>query len=122
MGATSELGFARDPRCLGAALQRVTIRQGAKFMLIDADDERLTAGFHDYDPAENLRWTNGHGEMPIRAFARFDEGAEVTVHLGGSTRYPVEDHRDISSAAQAAVINARNRWALFAGRTRWTGR
>ena len=31
----------------GATLRRVTIRQGAKFMLVDADDERLTAGFHD---------------------------------------------------------------------------
>jgi hypothetical protein len=46
-GAPAELGFARDPRCLGAARRRVTIRQGAKFMLVDADDERLTAGFHD---------------------------------------------------------------------------
>ncbi|WP_158927551.1 Hint domain-containing protein [Acidisphaera sp. S103] len=90
--APAELGFARDPRCLGAALRRVTIRQGAKFMLIDADDERLTDGFHDYEPAENIRWTNGYAALPIEAFARFDQGAEVAVHLGGSTRYP--DYRD----------------------------
>jgi hypothetical protein len=88
----AELGFVRDPRCLGAALRRVTIRQGAKFMLIDADDERLTAGFHDYEAAENIRWTDGYGELPIQAFARFDEGGEVAVHLGGSTWYP--DYRD----------------------------
>ena len=68
-------------------------------MLIDADDERLTAGFHDYEPAENIRWTDGHGELPIQAFARFDEGAKVVVYLGGSTWYPVEDHRDIATAA-----------------------
>jgi hypothetical protein len=94
--APAELGLVRDPRCLGAALRRVTIRQGAKFMLIDADDERLTAGFHDYEPAESIRWTNGYAELPIQAFARFDEGAEVAVHLGGSTRYP--DYRDAAHA------------------------
>ena len=102
--APAELGFARDLRCLGAALRRVTIRQGAKFMLIDADDERLTAGFHEYEPAENIRWTDGYAELPIQAFARFDEGAELVVYLGGSTRYPdysdkVADGRDLASAA-----------------------
>ena len=47
VGVPSELGIARDPRSLGVAL-----RQGAggrKFMLFDADDERLTAGFHAYE-------------------------------------------------------------------------
>jgi hypothetical protein len=48
----------------------------------------LTVGFHDYEPAEDIRWTNGYAELPIQAFGRFDEGAEVVVHLGGSTRYP----------------------------------
>jgi hypothetical protein len=38
----SELGIARDPRPLGVALRRVAVRQGAKFMLLDAADERLT--------------------------------------------------------------------------------
>jgi hypothetical protein len=102
--APAELGFARDPRCLGVALRRVTIRQGARFMLIDADDERLVAGFHDYEPAENFRWTDGYAELPIQAFARFDEGAQVVVHLGGSTRYPdygdkAADGRDTASVA-----------------------
>jgi hypothetical protein len=116
----AELGIARDPRSLGVALRRVAIRQGAKFMLFDADDDRLTAGFHDYESADCLRWTDGYAELPIEAFARFDEGAEVAVHLGGSTRYPddgdeaetqagytgtstsrlgVADYRNMSSAA-----------------------
>ena len=98
-GVPAELGFARDPRRLGVALRRVRIRQGAKFMLVDADDERLTAGFHDYEPAENIRWTDGHAELPIQAFARFDAGAEVVVHLGGATRYPVAGHRTLLVAA-----------------------
>jgi hypothetical protein len=88
-GVPSELGLARDPRSLGVALRRVTIRQGSKLMLFDADDERLTAGFHEYEPADSLRWTDGYAVLPIEAFARFDKGAEVMVRLGGATRYPV---------------------------------
>jgi antigen 43 len=97
VGVPSELGIARDPRALGVAFFRLTIRQGAKFMLLDADDERLTAGFHEYEPEDRLRWTDGYAELPIEAFARFDEGAEVILHLGGATRYPDsrEDARQV---------------------------
>jgi hypothetical protein len=95
----SELGTVRDPRSLGVALRRVAIQQGAKYMLIDAYDERLTKGFHDYEPSDNLRWTNGYAELPIQAFARFDKGAEVTLHLGGATQYP--DHCDHAERAAA---------------------
>jgi hypothetical protein len=83
----SELGSVRDPRSLGVALRRVAIRQGTKFMLFNAGDERLTKGFHDYEPSDNLRWTDGHAELPIQAFACFDRGAEVMLHLAGVTRY-----------------------------------
>jgi hypothetical protein len=103
----AELGFVRDPRSLGVALRRVTIRQGAKFMLIAADDERLTAGFHDYEPAENIRWTNGYAELPIQAFARFDEGAEVAVHLSGSTWYPDDGDEAETQAAHAGTSTSR---------------
>jgi hypothetical protein len=88
VGTPSELGIARDPRSLGVALRRVAIRQGAKFMLLDADDDRLTTGFHGYEPDDNLRWTEGYAELPIEAFARFDKGAEVELHLSGATLYP----------------------------------
>jgi antigen 43 len=87
-GVPCELGFARDPRPLGVALRRLTIRQGRKFWHLDADDERLTAGFHDYEPADDLRWTDGYAELPPEMFARFDRGAQVMLHLGGTTRYP----------------------------------
>ena len=97
--APSELGTVRDPRSLGVALRRVAIRQGAKYMLIDACDERLTQGFHDYEPADNLRWTNGYAELPIQAFARFDKGAQVMLHLGGATQYL--DDRDAADQAAA---------------------
>ncbi|HEX4366883.1 MAG TPA: Hint domain-containing protein, partial [Rhodopila sp.] len=94
----SELGITRDPRSLGVALRQVTIRQGARFMLLDADDDRLTTGFHGYEPDDSLRWTDGYAELPIDAFARFDNGAEVTLHLGGATRYP-DDGEDAAQAA-----------------------
>jgi hypothetical protein len=86
------LGIVRDPRLLGVALRQVTVRQGAKFMLFDADDQRLTVGFHDYEPADRLRWTDGYAELPAEAFARFGRGAELMLRLGGATQYP--DCRD----------------------------
>jgi hypothetical protein len=84
----SEFGLARDPRPLGVALRRVTVQQGARFMLLDADDDRLAEGFHAYEADCNLRWTNGHAELPVEAFARFNNGAMITLSLGGATRYP----------------------------------
>jgi hypothetical protein len=84
----TELGIARDPRSLGVALRKVVVRQGAKFLQFDADDERLTAGFHQYEPADRLRWTDGHAELPAESFARFDKGAEVMLYMGGATQYP----------------------------------
>jgi hypothetical protein len=83
---------------LGVALRRVTVRQGARFMLLDADDERLTVGFHEYEADGHLRWTDGHAELPAEAFARFDKGAQVTLYLGGATQYP----DDPASVARAA--------------------
>lgn len=94
----AEFGIARDPRSLGVALRRVAICQGAKLMLLDADDERLTAGFHEYEADCHLRWTNGYAELPAEAFARFDQGAEVMLHLGGTTRYP-DDRESVQRAA-----------------------
>ena len=91
-GVPAALGIVRDPRPLGVALRQVTARQGAKFMLLDADDPRLTVGFHNYEPADRLRWTNGHGELPAEAFIRFGRGAELMLRLGGATQYP--DRRD----------------------------
>jgi hypothetical protein len=88
VGVPSELGIDRDPRSLGVALRRVAVRQGAKFMLLDADDDRLTVGFHAYEADCHLRWTDGRGELPAAAFARFDTGAEVMLHLGAATQYP----------------------------------
>jgi hypothetical protein len=98
-GVPSQLGIARDPRSLGVALRQVAARQGAKFMLFDATDEGLTAGFHAYEADCHLRWTDGRAELPAAAFARFDKGAEVMMYLGGATQYP----DDRASTARAAA-------------------
>jgi hypothetical protein len=72
--APAEFGIARSPRSLGVALRRVTVRHGAKFMLFDAGDERLTTGFHAYEADGHLRWTDGCAELPAKAFARVRQG------------------------------------------------
>jgi antigen 43 len=95
----AEFGIARDPRSLGVALRQVALRQGGKFTLFDAADERLTVGFHAYEADGHLRWTNGYAELPAAVLAQFDKGAEVMLHLGGATQYP--DER-VSSARAAA--------------------
>jgi hypothetical protein len=99
VGVPSELGIARDPRSLGVALRRLAVRQGAKFMLFDAADERLTVGFHAYEADGRLRWTDGHAELPAEAFARFNKGAEVMLYVGGATQYP----DDRAGAARTAA-------------------
>ena len=94
----AEFGIARDPRSLGVALRRVAVRQGAKFTLFDAADERLTVGFHQYEADGHLRWTDGYAELPAETLAGFDHGAEVMLHLGGATQYP-DDRASVARAA-----------------------
>jgi hypothetical protein len=95
----AEFGIARDPRSLGVALRQVVVRQGAKSLVLHADDPRLAAGFHPYEADCNLRWTDGRAELAAEVFAQFGTGAEVMVHLGGATQYP----DDRASPAQAAA-------------------
>jgi hypothetical protein len=94
----AELGIARDPRSLGVALRRVAVQQGTMLMQIDDADDRLTVGFHAYEADCQLRWTDGRAELPAAAFARFDQGAEVMLHLGGATQYP-DDRASVAPAA-----------------------
>lgn len=46
-----------------------------------------------------VRWTDGHAELPAEAFARFDKGAEVMLHLGGATQYPDDRASAVRPAA-----------------------
>jgi hypothetical protein len=98
-GVPAELGIARDPRPLGVALRRVELQHGAKFMRIEADDDRLVSGFHHYEDADRLRWTDGCAELPAAMFARFDNGGDLMLQLGGSTRYLDEADGPLREAA-----------------------
>jgi antigen 43 len=95
----AEFGIARDPRSLGVALRQLAVRRGAECVLLNAADERLTAGFHAYEPSDCIRWTDGYAELPATVFARFDKGAEVMLHLGGATQYPDAQARPARAAA-----------------------
>jgi hypothetical protein len=72
------------------ALRSVALRQRTKFVVLKASDTRLTDGFHPYEPASDLRWTNGHAALPAKAFAGFTGAVEIAVHLAATTQYPNE--------------------------------
>ena len=67
--ATSQASISGPPLRTLARVQ-----QGAKFMLLDPDDDRLTIGFRAYEADGRLRWTDGCAALPAAAFARFDRG------------------------------------------------
>jgi preprotein translocase subunit YajC len=88
-GAPQELGFARDPRCLGVALRRIVLCQGRRLQTIEADDPRLTDGFHAFEADNAIRWTDGGAALPAAVLEGFDGAVELVLHLGGTTRYPM---------------------------------
>jgi T5SS/PEP-CTERM-associated repeat protein len=85
-----ELGTARDPRCLGVAVRRVAVRQGTRFRVARAGDAMLAEGFHPFEAASGLRWTDGDAVVPADLFAGFTGRVELVVHVGGTTRYVEE--------------------------------
>ncbi|PPQ26571.1 Hint domain-containing protein [Rhodopila globiformis] len=83
-----ELGLARDPRLLGIALRRVILWDGPQVELLEASDERLTDGFHGYEPDDGIRWTCGDAGLPQDVFtARPERSFQLELHLGGTTPY-----------------------------------
>jgi hypothetical protein len=85
-----ELGIARDPRMLGIAVGRIVLAQGKQSRAIDAGDARLSKGYHAFEPANCIRWTDGDAEVPRELFAGVSGASMLMVHLGASTRYPDE--------------------------------
>jgi hypothetical protein len=86
--APAELGLARDPRPLGVAVRQVAVWQGWRLALIEAADNKLASGFHDYEADIRLRWTNGDAVLPAELFCGFAGPLELDVHLSGATQYP----------------------------------
>jgi T5SS/PEP-CTERM-associated repeat protein len=83
----AELGLARDTRPLGVGLRRLVLRQGARFIVVEADDTRLSHGFHDYEHDNGYRWTNGDAVLPGSLFVGFTGPFELVLRVGGATRY-----------------------------------
>ncbi len=87
----AELGLARDPRVLGVALQRLVVRKGTRFQVIKAEDERLTTGFHPFEPDSGLRWTDGEASLQAALYRGFAGPFEVVLDVGATTRYRADD-------------------------------
>jgi hypothetical protein len=85
----AELGVARDPRVLGVALRRFEVWQGRRVAVVEADDDRLTDGFHEYEAVCEHRWTDGDARLPEEMFAGFEGPVDVVAHLTGTTQYLV---------------------------------
>jgi hypothetical protein len=86
-GAQDELGLARDPRVLGVAVRRITLWRGRHPTVIEADDLRLSDGFHAFETDNGYRWTNGDAVLPAFLFEHGDTGFDV--HVGATTQYPL---------------------------------
>ncbi|WP_158929382.1 hypothetical protein [Acidisphaera sp. S103] len=87
--APPEPGQGRDPRCLGVAPTRITLRQGSRFRTIEVPDLQLIDGFHAFEAETGVRWTDGDATVTAELREGFDGPVELVLHLDGSTRYPV---------------------------------
>jgi hypothetical protein len=85
--APQELGLARDPRCLGIAVQRLVLRQRKLFRTFPADDPRLAEGLHPFEAETGLRWTDGDALLPLSLFAGLTLPLELVVALACTTQY-----------------------------------
>ena len=83
----AEFGIARDERPLGVAFRSVAFRQGTRFTVWKARDERFIDGFHRYEEDGNLRWTAGLASLPVEALSGFSGAVEVVVLLAATSQY-----------------------------------
>ena len=96
-GAPQELGVARDPRVLGVALWRITLRQGPRLRMIEAEDASLAEGFHGYEADNSFRWTDGDALLPAALYDGLQGGFELDLQVACSARYG--DDRQARAAA-----------------------
>jgi hypothetical protein len=82
-----ELGTARDPRMLGVALRRYVLAERSRQRAIEAGDDRLCDGYHAFEPADGLRWTDGDASVPAALFAAMTAAGMLLVHLGAVMQY-----------------------------------
>jgi len=91
--APQELGTSRDPRHLGVALRRITLRQGDDIQIVAADHAGLTDGFHAFEAGNGLRWTTGDAILPPETFAGLDGAIILELAIGGTTWYRAGEPR-----------------------------
>jgi hypothetical protein len=85
--APQELGLARDPRTLGVAVRRLALCHGVNLRLLEAEDESLSQGFHDFEPDNLFRWTNGDAVVPAALFDGMRGMAQLELHVGAEAVY-----------------------------------
>jgi Hint domain len=85
--APDELGVSRDPRVLGVALRRIVFRQGTRFSVVKAPDDRLAEGFHGFESTGALRWTNGDALLPAALHNQYRGVVDLLLHVCATTRY-----------------------------------
>ena len=95
--APDRLGYARDPRLLGVALRSVAVWSTSCRRIMAADDDRLTEGFHLFEPENGFRWTDGDAVVPRSLLGDVTGPAYVVVDVAMVARYLAE-----AAAAQAA--------------------
>jgi hypothetical protein len=88
-GVPEELGTNRDPRPLGIALRRVSVRRGTRRRTMEACDARLSRGFHMFEPSNAFRWTDGDAQLPAPLFDWVDGACELVLQVGCTTQYPL---------------------------------
>lgn len=86
----AEIGVARDPRPLGVAIRRIVLRQGSRFDIIKCSDPRLVEGFHKYEPAGGLRWTDGDALLPPTMHRGYRGRLEMLLEICATSQYPTD--------------------------------
>ena len=94
-----ELGFARDPRCLGVAMRRLVVRRGSRFRIAEADNSMLVQGFHSFEPDNRFIWTDGDAALPMALLEGFAGPVEIVLIVGGTSHYIEECDRQTAAAA-----------------------
>lgn len=104
----AELGLTRDPRVLGVALRRLVAKKGTRFRVIEAEDNRLTRGFHTFEPDNGIRWTDGNAAIPTELLDGFTAPLELLVKVGGSTFYVDDGVEHVSACYAHSVCDRAN--------------
>ncbi len=92
VGTPSALGLVRDPRALGIALRQILLCQGSRLRLLEASDPSFGEGFHQFEPSNGFRWTNGDACLPASLFDGVTGPCRLELHVGCTMRYPCVDH------------------------------